>query len=135
MEKIAITGLGIVSPSGLDKRSFWANIKAGRSAVEKIERFDASRYPSRIAGHVHELDAYSHVSSRLLKKIDVFSHMALVASEMAIQDAKLDLSKENLKRVGIFMGNALGGWLYAETELRDMYMEGREGVSPFMASA
>src|SRR3990167_209807 len=135
MEKIAITGLGVVSPSGIDKRVFWANIKAGHSMVNRIERFDASKYPSHVAGHVHELDAYSTVSSRLLKKIDVFSHMALVASELAIQDAKLDLSKENLKRAGIFVGNAIGGWLYAETELRDMYLEGREGVSPFMASA
>lgn len=135
MQPIAITGLGLVTPSGIDKRKFWANIKAGRSAVKKIERFDASRYPSHIAGHVHELDAYSNVSSRLLKKIDLFSHMALVSSEMAIQDAKLDFSKENLKRAGIFMGNAIGGWLYAETELRDLYLEGREGVSPFMASA
>jgi len=135
MNKIAITGIGIVSPSGMEKRAFWANIKAGHSKVNKITRFDASLYPSRIAGHVHDLDAYSNISSRLLKKIDVFSHMALVASEMAIQDAKLDLTQENLKRVGIFMGNAIGGWLYAETELRDMYLEGREGVSPFMASA
>jgi len=135
MEKIAITGIGIVSPSGIDKRKFWSNVKAGRSAVEKIERFDASKYTSYVAGHVHELDAYSNVSSRLLKKIDVFSHMALVASEMAIEDAKLDLTKENLQRAGIFMGNAIGGWLYGETELRDMYIEGREGVSPFMASA
>ncbi len=135
MEKIAITGLGVISPSGIDKRQFWANIKAGRSTVEKIERFDASLYPSRIAGHVKELDAYSNVSSRLLKKIDLFSHMALVASEMCLADAKINLSEEDLKRVGIFMGNALGGWLYAETELRDMYLEGREGVSPFMASA
>ncbi|MDE1921566.1 MAG: beta-ketoacyl-[acyl-carrier-protein] synthase family protein [Candidatus Omnitrophica bacterium] len=135
MEKIAITGLGIVSPSGIDKRVFWSNIKAGRSAVEKIERFDSSLYPSRIAGHVKELEGYSNVSSRLLKKIDLFSHMALVASELALEDAKINLEQENLKRVGIFMGNAIGGWLYAETELRDMYMEGREGVSPFMASA
>lgn len=135
MNKISITGLGVVSPSGIDKRKFWSNVSHGRSAVEKITRFDASRYPSHVAGHVHELDAYSNVSSRLLKKIDVFSHMALVASEMAIQDAKLDLSKENLERAGIFMGNAIGGWLYAETELRDLYLEGREGVSPFMASA
>jgi len=135
MNKIAISGLGVVSPSGIDKRKFWANVKAGRSAIKKIDRFDASRYPSHVAGQVHELDAYSNVSSRLLKKIDLFSHMGLVASEMAIQDARLDLTKENLKRAGIFMGNALGGWLYAETELRDMYLEGREGVSPFMASA
>lgn len=135
MDKIAITGLGIISPSGIDKRQFWSNVVHGRSAVEKIERFDASLYPSHIAGHVHELDAYSNVSSRLLKKIDLFSHMALVASEMSLQDAGIDLTKEDLKRVGIFMGNAIGGWLYAETELRDLYIEGREGVSPFMASA
>jgi len=135
MNKIAITGLGIVSPGGIDKRKFWANIKAGRSAIEKITRFDAEKYDSHIAGHVHELDAYSNVSSRLLKKIDLFSHMGLVASEMSMEDAKLDLSQENLKRAGIFMGNAIGGWLYGETELRDLYIEGREGVSPFMASA
>ena len=134
MDKIAITGIGIVSPSGMDKRKFWSNVSHGRSAVEKITRFDASKYPSHVAGHVRELDAYSNVSSRLLKKIDLFSHMALVASELALQDAKIDLQQENLERAGIFMGNAIGGWLYAETELRDMYLEGREGVSPFMAS-
>jgi len=135
MKKISITGLGIVTPSGIDKRKFWANIKAGRSAVKVIERFESSQYPSHIAGQVHELDAYSNVSSRLLKKIDLFSHMALVASEISIKDAGIDMSKENLKRAGIFAGNAIGGWLYAETQLRDMYLEGREGVSPFMASA
>ncbi|OGX08063.1 MAG: hypothetical protein A2Y06_06395, partial [Omnitrophica WOR_2 bacterium GWA2_37_7] len=135
MEKIAITGIGIVSPSGIDTRRFWSNLKKGRSAVETITRFDASKYTSRIAGHVHELDAYSNVSSRLLKKIDVFSHMALVGAELAINDAKLDIANENLDRGGIFMGNAIGGWLFAETELRDLYIEGREGVSPFAASA
>ena len=135
MEKVAVTGLGVVSPSGIELHKFWNNVKAGRSAVEKIERFDAAKYTSRIAGQVRELEAYSNVSSRLLKKIDVFAHMALVASELALQDAKLDLEKEDLERAGIFMGNAIGGWLYGETELRDLYIEGREGVSPFMASA
>ena len=135
MQPIAITGLGVISPSGIDKRTFWSNVSHGRSAVEAITRFDSSLYPSRIAGHVKELEAYSNVSSRLLKKIDLFSHMALVASQMCLEDAKISLEHEDLKRVGIFMGNAIGGWLYAETELRDMYIEGREGVSPFMASA
>ena len=69
MQKIAITGIGIVSPSGMDKRKFWSNVSHGRSAVETITRFDASKYGSHIAGQVHELDAYSNVSSRLLKKI------------------------------------------------------------------
>jgi 3-oxoacyl-(acyl-carrier-protein) synthase len=61
--------------------------------------------------------------------------MALVASEQALQDAKIDLEKTDKNKVGVFMGNALGGWLFAETELRDMYIEGREGISPYMASA
>ncbi|RJP29505.1 MAG: beta-ketoacyl-[acyl-carrier-protein] synthase family protein [Candidatus Omnitrophota bacterium] len=135
MNKIAITGLGIVSPSGIGKRQFWANVKSARSFVKKITRFDASRYPSHIAGQIDDLDKYSNFSERLLKKIDAFSHMALVASEMAMQDAGIDIKNEDPNLVGIFLGNAIGGWLYAETELRDLYIEGREGVSPYMASA
>jgi len=135
MEKIAITGTGIVAPSGIGKRQFWANIKSGRSFVKEITRFDASRYPSHIAGQIDDLEKYTHVSERLLKKIDAFSHMALIASEMALQDAGIDIKNEDPNLVGIFLGNAIGGWLYAETELRDLYIEGREGVSPYMASA
>jgi len=135
MNRIAVTGIGIVAPSGMGKRPFWANIKNGRSFVRPITRFDASKYPSHIAGQIEDLDAYSHISERLLKKIDTFSHLALIASELALQDAGIDISKENPNNIGIFMGNAIGGWLYAETELRDLYVEGREGVSPYMASA
>ncbi len=135
MDKIAITGIGIVSPSGINKRQFWANIKAGRSFIKKIIRFDASKYPSHIAGQIDELNKYSNISERLLKKIDAFSHMALIASELALQDAAIDIKNEDPNLVGIFLGNAIGGWLYAETELRDLYIEGREGVSPYMASA
>lgn len=134
-ERIAVTGLGVVSPAGLKKETFWANIKAGRSFIDEIKRFDVQLYPSKIAGQVHQLDVYSHLSSRLLKKLDVFSHMALVACEEAIKDAELNLNNLDKERIGVFMGNALGGWLFAETELRDMYMEGREGISPYMASA
>ncbi|MDD5166058.1 MAG: beta-ketoacyl-[acyl-carrier-protein] synthase family protein [Candidatus Omnitrophica bacterium] len=135
MNKIAITGIGVVTPSGIGKRQFWANIKAGRSFIKEITRFDASKYPAHIAGQIDDLEKYSNLSERLLKKIDAFSHMALVAAELALEDAKIDIKKEDLNLVGIFLGNAIGGWLYAETELRDLYIEGREGVSPYMASA
>ncbi len=134
-ERVAITGIGVVSPCGVKKETFWANLKRGGSFIDGVSRFDASNYPSRIAGQVHQLDYYSHVSKRLRKKIDVFSHMALVSSEQALNDADVNLDNIDKERAGVFMGNALGGWLFAETELRDMYMEGREGISPFMASA
>jgi len=135
MVKTAVTGIGIVAPSGIGKRQFWANLKSGRSFIKKITRFDASRYPSHIAGQIDELNKYSHVSERLLKKIDAFSHMALIASELSLQDAGIDIKTEDPNLVGIFLGNAIGGWLYAETELRDLYIEGRQAVSPYMASA
>lgn len=135
MDKVAVTGMGIVIPSGIGRRQAWANLKSGRSFIKKITRFDAGQYPSHIAGQIDDLEKYSHVSERLLKKIDAFSHMALIASELAIKDAGIDIQKEDPNLVGIFLGNALGGWLYAETELRDLYIEGRAGVSPYMASA
>ncbi|MDD3275197.1 MAG: beta-ketoacyl-[acyl-carrier-protein] synthase family protein [Candidatus Omnitrophica bacterium] len=135
MKKIAITGIGVVSPSGIGKRQFWANIKSGRSFIKKITRFDAGLYPSHIAGQIDDLEKYSHISERLLKKIDTFSHLALVAAELALQDAAIDVKSEDPNLMGIFLGNAIGGWLFAETELRDLYLEGREGISPYMASA
>lgn len=135
MEKIAVTGIGVVSPSGIGKRQFWANIKSSRSFVKEITRFDASKYPAHIAGQIDDLDKYTHLPERLLKKIDAFSHMALIAAQMALEDAGIDIKNEDPNLVGIFLGNAIGGWLYAETELRDLYLEGREGVSPYMASA
>lgn len=136
MGDIVITGMGIVSPAGIGKANFWRHIRQGQSFISPITRFDSSRYPSRVAGQVKELEPYSNgLSPRLLRKIDLFSHLALVAAELALKDADINLPDFDLDRSGIFMGNAIGGWLFAETELRDLYLEGREGISPYMASA
>ncbi len=133
--RVVITGLGIVAPSGIGKAAFWDGMKEGTSFISPISKFDASRYPSRIAGEVRELKIPDSFSKRLLKKLDRFSHLALVAADLALKDGKLELADENLDRVGVFMGNALGGWEYAETELRDLYIEGLDGVSPYQATA
>ncbi len=136
MQEIVITGMGIASPAGIGKANFWRHIREGKSFISPITRFDASLYPSRVAGQIKEIEPYSNsFSPRLLKKIDLFSHLALVAAELAMKDADIQLKNFDLKRTGIFMGNAIGGWLFAETELRDLYNEGRAGVSPYMASA
>jgi 3-oxoacyl-[acyl-carrier-protein] synthase II len=136
MKDIVITGMGVVAPPGIGIANFWDHVREGKSFVGPITRFDSSLYPSRIAGQINDLESYSNrFSARLLKKIDLFSHMALVTSELALKDARIELQNFNLHRTGIFMGNTLGGWLFAETELRDLYLEGREGVSPYMASA
>ncbi len=135
MHSVAITGVGLVTAAGRDIGTFWANISAGKSCISPIVRFDASRYRSRFAGQIEDVDQTSHVPERLRKKLDAFSHFALLASHSALRDGDIRLERENPKQSGIFFGNALGGWLFAETELRDLYVEGRTGVSPYMASA
>jgi len=135
MRRVVITGMGVVAPSGVGKTDFWNGMKEGTSFVTPISKFDASRYPSRIAGEVKELEIPGSFSKRLLKKLDRFSHLALVATDLALKDGNLELAEEDLTRAGVFVGNALGGWQYAETELRDLYVEGLEGVSPYQATA
>ncbi|MDD4985685.1 MAG: beta-ketoacyl synthase N-terminal-like domain-containing protein [Dehalococcoidales bacterium] len=107
---MAVTGVGIVAPPGVGKERFWQNVREGKSFVSPITRFDASAYPSQVAGQVKELDT-GHLSPRLLKKMDRFSVMALVATEQALKDAGIDLAKEDPYSVGVFLGNTLGGWL------------------------
>ena len=135
IRRVVVTGMGIVAPSGVGKTDFWNNMREGASFISPISKFDASRYPSRIAGEVKEFNYPDVFSKRLLKKLDRFSHMALVATDLALKDGKVELAEEDLNRVGVFVGNALGGWEYAETELRDFYVEGLEGVSPYQATA
>lgn len=133
--RAVITGTGIVSPAGNDQDEFFGNIAAGKSFISEITRFDASRYPARHAGIVERLDEGHLFSKRLIKKLDRFSHMALVAADSAIADSGLDLEAEDKERLGIILGNALGGWGFAEEELRDLYTSGIKEVSPYQATA
>ncbi len=134
MKHIAITGLGVVAPPGVGTEAFWKGVKGGKSFVSPITAFDASLYPSQVAGQVEDLDT-GQLSPRLLKKMDKFSVMALIATDLVLKDAEIDIEKQDPYNLGVFLGNALGGWFYAETELRDLYVEGRQGVSPYMSSA
>ncbi len=134
--RVVITGIGIVSPAGIGKDEHWRNISSGNSFVSEIKKFDASKYPSRIAGQINgNLEKLNTFPKRLLKKIDRFSHLALLASEFAIADARLNLDAEDKERIGVFIGNAIGGWEFAEVELRDLYIGGLKEVSPYQATA
>ncbi len=134
--RVVITGIGIISPAGIGKDEHWRNISSGDSFVSEIKKFDASKYPSRIAGQINgDLEKLNTFPKRLLKKIDRFSHLALLASEFAIADAKLNLEAEDKERIGVFIGNAIGGWEFAEVELRDLYIGGLKDVSPYQATA
>ncbi len=135
MERIAVTGIGIVSPSGIGKRQFWANIKSAVLLSKKLPVLTLPNTPRISPGKSMIWKNTAMYPKGCLKKLMPFRTWHLIASEMALQDAGIDIKNEDPNLVGIFLGNAIGGWLYAETELRDLYIEGREGVSPYMASA
>ncbi len=135
MKRVVITGLGVAAPSGVGKEDFWRNMKEGRSFISKITKFDASSYPFQMAGEIKELKMPPCFSPRLLRKLDRFSHLSLITTEEAIQDAKLKLAEEDLERIGIIIGNLLGGWQFAETELRDLHLHGVKEVSSYQATA
>jgi len=132
--RVVITGIGVVSPAGRGEVEFFDNLLEGRDFVKEIDHFDASLYPARHAGRVERLDD-EVFSKRLIKKLDRFSHLALVASDDAINSSRLDLKTCDMERIGIVLGNALGGWGFAEVELRDLYQQGLREVSPYQATA
>ncbi len=133
--RAVITGLGVVAPAGRRFEDFFGNLLAGKSCIKEINFFDASKYASRHAGMIDRLDAEEVFPKRLLKKLDRFSQMSLLAAHDAFSDSGLNLEKEDRERVGIIMGNALGGWGFAEEELRDLWKNGVRDVSPYQATA
>ncbi len=135
MRRVVITGIGVVSPAGNIPGEFFARLSSGKSFIGEIDRFDASRYPSRHAGLVSDIGGEEVFSKRLIKKLDRFSHMALSASDAAFKDSGVNLDMEDKDRIGIAFGNAIGGWSFAEEELRDLWTHGLREVSPYQATA
>lgn len=135
LKRTVITGLGVVSPAGNDKDTLFGNLTSGVNFVREIDSFDASRYQSRHAGMVADTGAEGIFNKRLMKKLDRFSEMSLAAAESALTDAVIDIEAEDRERAGIILGNAIGGWGFAEVELRDLYTGGLREVSPYQATA
>ncbi len=82
-----ITGIGVVAPTGQDRESWWQATRAGDSGIERIERFDPSRYPVTLAGEVKDFDPEDHIDQRLIKQTDRWTWMALAAAQAALDDA------------------------------------------------
>jgi 3-oxoacyl-[acyl-carrier-protein] synthase II len=107
--RVVITGMGAITPIGLNVADFWQGITAGQSGVRSITQFDASQHPTQIAASVEGFDLTGYVDQREAKRMARFTHFALAATQQALQDAELDLTKEDRTRVGLEIGSAIGG--------------------------
>jgi 3-oxoacyl-[acyl-carrier-protein] synthase II len=129
--KVVVTGLGIISPVGNSLADAWAGISAGRSGIAGITRFDASAFPSRIAGEVKGFDVAKYLAPKEARRFDTFIHYGLAAGIDAIKDSGLDFAKENTEQIGACIGSGIGGLPLIE-QTHDAYLAGGvRKITPF----
>ena len=129
--RVVITGLGAVSPVGNTLEETWTSLVQGKSGAGPITLFDASQHPTRIAAQVKNFDPSAYLSRTELKHTDRFVQLAVASAKQAVADAKLEISKEDPFRVGVWIGTGMGGLGTIEEGYRDFQARGPSRVRPF----
>ncbi len=129
--RVVVTGMGMLSPLGNDLASSWDGIVNGRSGIGPVTSFDASTYPTRIAGEIRGFDATQWVPAKDAKKMDPFIHYGVAASLMAMTDSGLDVTEANAERIGTILGSGIGGILGIEETAVKLHEGGVRKISPF----
>jgi len=129
--RVVVTGLGVVSPVGLNLKESWDSITAGKSGVSYIDTFDTSNFTAKIAATVKNFDATSVIPAKDLKKMDTFIHYGMVAADEAFRDSGLEVSEENAERIGIAIGAGIGGLPMIEANDAKLQAGGPRKISPF----
>jgi 3-oxoacyl-[acyl-carrier-protein] synthase II len=130
--RVAVTGIGVVTPLGIGIDAFWRNICAGSLAVRRITRFPVDGYSSQIAAEIDGFDASAYVGAKRLHWTDRFSQFALVATHLALDDAALRIEGDGTD-VGTYIGSALGGLAYADEQHDVFRSDGIGAVRPLLA--
>jgi 3-oxoacyl-[acyl-carrier-protein] synthase II len=133
--RVAVTGIGAVTPVGHGADGLWAGVLANRSAVRVIDRFDASPFPSQIAAQVDDFRAEDHLDAKRARRLDRFSQFSVAAARMAVEHAGWPMPRESAERTGIWIGSALGGVAFGEEQHANYVQRGVRAVSPTLATA
>src|SRR6476469_8695542 len=132
MRRVVITGMGVVSPVGNDLDTFWNNLRNGVSGIDRISAFDPSAYDCRIAGEVRNFDPKNFFRTpKDARRTDRYSHLAMAAAKMALQDSGIDLDKVNRHRFGSLISSGIGGLKTLEDQISTLLTKGPSRVSPF----
>ncbi len=129
--RVAVTGVGLVSPVGLTTRETWEALLAGRSGAGPITRFDATGYACRIAAEVKGFQPERFLEKKDVKKFDTFIHYAVAAAKEALTDSGVVVDEENAERVGVSIGAGIGGLPLIEEMHKTVLEKGPRRISPF----
>ena len=131
--RVAVTGIGAVTPIGLGRQGLWEGLRREKSAVATLTRFDPSMWRSHNAAQVNDFDPADFMEAKRVRRLDRFGHFAVACARQAAEDAGLDLAREDRERVGAMMGSALGGIRFAEEQLHVYLREGVKSLDPTLA--
>ena len=129
--RVVITGLGVVSPVGTGVEKFWNSLLEGKSGIAPITRFDAADFPVKIAGEVKDFDPALAGDKKTIRHMDRNAQFAVAAARMAVEDAKLDMEKENPDMAGTVIGTGIGGIATMEETVFRIEQKGPGKVNPF----
>lgn len=129
--RVVITGLGAVTPVGLGKDEFWYSLKNGISGVDRITKFDAEDFDTKIAAEVRNFNPGDFMDKKEARRMDTFTQYAIAATRMAFEDGEIDLEKVDRERLGVVLGSGIGGIETLESQFKVMFEKGPSRISPF----
>ena len=132
--RVVVCGIGVITPIGVGKEEFWEGLLAGRNGISRITLFDPSGFRSQMAGEVKGFRAEEWIDRKLAKRMDRFTHFALVASDLAMKDAGMDAFPFDGRRAGVIIGSGIGGMQTIESAHADLLAKGPRSVGPLVVS-
>ena len=130
--RVVITGVGAVTPLGLEKKQIWSALCEGKSGIKPITSFDTSAHEVRFGGEVSDFDPTKWFEIKEARRLDRFAQFAVVAAILAVEDAGLKLEGFDQTRIGVVIGSGMGGLLELETQHGILINKGPSRISPFM---
>ncbi len=130
--RVVVTGIGVVSPIGLNKDEFWKNILAGKSGIKNITSFDTTEYTTHFGGEITDYDPKPYFKDfKDARRADRFTQLGMGAAKQAISDSGLTPDKLNLERIGVMVGSGIGGLMTLENNHTLLLQKHPSRVSPF----
>jgi 3-oxoacyl-[acyl-carrier-protein] synthase II len=133
--RVVVTGLGLVSPVGLDVANGWENVLAGKSGIQPITHFDIEPFSVRFGGPIYGFDVEQYIPKKEARKMDAFIHYGIAAGIQALKDSGVEIDDSNAKRIGVAIGSGIGGVTGIENGYGAYLSGGPRKISPFFVPA